>query len=540
MADRLDAATLRRAMELFAGSLRDHQAELDSLNVYPVPDGDTGTNLLMTQEAVLSSLPATGEGGDDLRALGAAISRGSLMGARGNSGVILSQILRGLWERPPAGNAFGPDEFAGALRRAADEARRAVARPAEGTILTVIRDASIAAEAVAGDGEVGCSVVARAALRSARRSLLRTKELLPELREAGVVDAGAKGVVLLLDALHAALAGEAPNEQVGPLGPVGHTTGTGTEANLEFPFEVQYLLEAPDASLPGVRQELAGLGDSLVVVGGHGLFNVHVHTDQPERAVEVGERAGMPKDVRIADLREQVMDCIGGQARAVRIAEQVTGLLAVVEGDGLTRALASLGALVVEGGPGNVPSSNALAEGIEAVSGTTVIVLSNDPAIANAAKRAVRHATREVLALPVAGIPPGLAAATAFNAIASPEENVAAMTTAAGECTWAELMLVFRDPATPSGSVNEGSWTGSRDGQVVCVGASPADCATQVVRAFEEVEGQAEVVTLIEGADATAEDRRTVRAALKENLPDLHLEVLEGGQPGSPFLLWIE
>jgi DAK2 domain fusion protein YloV len=539
MADRLDAATLRRAMEIFAGSLRDHRVELDSLNVYPVPDGDTGTNLLMTQEAVLSSLPAEGEG-DDLRALGAAISRGSLMGARGNSGVILSQILRGLWERSPAGDAFGPNEFVGALRRAADEARRAVARPAEGTILTVIRDASVAAEAVAGDGEAGCSVVVLAALRGARRSLLRTKELLPELREAGVVDAGAKGVVLLLDAIHAALAGEGPSEQVGPLGPVGHATGTGTEANLEFPFEVQYLLEAPDASMPGVRQELAGLGDSLVVVGGQGLFNVHVHTDQPEGVVEVGERVGRPKDVRIADLREQVVDCIGGQARAVRIAEQVTGLLAVVEGDGLTQAFASLGALVVEGGPGNVPSSDALAEGIEAVSGTTVIVLSTDVAAADAAERGGRDATKEVLVLPVAGIPPALAAATAFNPLSSPEENLAAMTTAAGECTWAELILASRDAVTPAGSVKEGGWTGYRDGHVVCVGASAADCATQVLRAFEDVEDQADVVTLIEGADAVAEDRRAVRAALGEALPDLHLEVLEGGQPGSPFLLWIE
>jgi fatty acid kinase len=539
MADRLDATTLRRAMEIFAGSLRDHRAELDSLNVYPVPDGDTGTNLLMTQEAVLSSLPAEGTG-DDLRALGAAISRGSLMGARGNSGVILSQILRGLCERPPTGDAFGPTELARALRRAADEAHRAVARPAEGTILTVIRDASFSAEAVVGDDEVGCSVVARAALRGAHRSLLRTRELLPELREAGVVDAGAKGIVLLLDALHAALAGEGPSEQVGPLGPVGHTTEAPRAANLEFPFEVQYLLEAPDEAMPRLRQEVAELGDSLVVVGGNGLFNVHVHTKWPERAVEAGERVGMPNDVQITDLQEQVVDCIGGQARAVRIAEQVTGLVAVVEGDGLTKTFVSLGALVVSGGPGNAPSPEALAEGIEAVSGSSVIVLPNDPQLGGMAERAARHATKEVLTVRSAGIPPGLAAATAFNPLASPTENVAAMTTAAAECTWAELMPVDRAAGIPAGSVKGGGWTGSRDGHVVCVRESAADCAIQVVRGLEDIEDQADVVTLIEGADALPEDRRAVRAALEEACPDLHLEVIDGGQPGAPFLLWVE
>jgi DAK2 domain fusion protein YloV len=531
--------TLRRAMEIYAGSLRRHRDELNSLNVYPVPDGDTGTNLLMTQEAVVAALPPA-DGPDDLETLGAAIARGSLMGARGNSGVILSQILRGICEVPPPDGALGPRELAAALRRASDEAYRAVARPVEGTVLTVMRDAARAGWEAVEEGARECVVIAEAALREARTALDRTRDQLPSLREAGVVDAGAKGILLLLDALRAALAGEEPLEPVGPLGPVGQVSDDRDVPSLEFPFEVQYLLEADDGAVPALRNSLAELGDSLVVIGGNGLFNVHIHTDQPDRAVDIGAQAGRPRDVQVADLREQVTDCIGGQARAVRVAEQVTGLVAVVEGDGLTKTFASLGALVVKGGPANVPSSEALVESIESVSGSSVIVLPNDLTVTRAAESAAQQATKQVLALSTAAVPPGLAAATAFNPLAPIEQNAPAMAAAAASCTWVGLTRVDRDGGTPAGSVRRGDWTGARNGHVVSVGTSAAECAVQVVRGIQDIEDQADVMTLIEGADALPEDRRAMRSALEEAFPGLHLEILDGGQPGSPFLLWIE
>lgn len=535
MPERLDAATLRRAMEIFAESLRAHREELNSLNVYPVPDGDTGTNLLMTQDAVVSALSPDGE--EDMQALGAVIARASLKGARGNSGVILSQILRGICDEPPYDDAFGPKELAAALGRAAEEAHSAVARPAEGTILTVIRDAAQAAAAAAGDGD-GCLVVVEAALKEARSSLARTKELLPELRQSGVVDAGGKGVVLLLDSLKAALADTEPSEQVGPLGPVGQMVGSRDAPKLEFALEVQYLLEAPDEAVAPLREALARLGDSVVVVGGNGLFNVHVHTNDSGRVVELGTQAGKPRDIQIADLQGEVVDCIGGQARAVRVAEQVTALVAVADGDGLAKAFASLGATVVKGGPGNAPSPDALVEAIDSASARAVIVLPNHPDVAPAAERAATRSAQEVLVLPSLSIPSGLAAATAFSPLAAVEQNERRMADAAEACGWAELTRADRDTRTPAGPVGRGGWVGTARGKVVSVTTSASECAVQVIRGLAGED--AEAIILIEGDDASPEDRRAVRTALEQAFPGLDLEVLDGGQPRYPFLIGVE
>ncbi len=535
MEDRLDAPTLRRAMQIYAESLRDHRAELDSLNVYPVPDGDTGTNLLMTQEAVLSALPR-GDGEDDMQALGAAIARGSLMGARGNSGVILSQILRGICEHPPSNGAFGPQELASAFQRAADEAHRAVARPAEGTVLSVMRDAARAA--IDAAGENGCLVVMEAALKGARSSLARTRELLPELRQAGVVDAGGKGIVLLLDAMRAALSGEGLSEPVGPLGPVGGAGEARAVGRLAFAFEVQYLLEAPDQAMLALRRALAALGDSVVVVGGNGLFNVHVHTNEPGTAVELGVEAGRPRDIQIVNLEDQVIDCIGGQARAVRVAEQVCALVAVAEGEGLVETFASLGALVVRGGPGNKPSVGDLVEAIEAAPAGAVIVLPNQENMVPAAENAAAGVTKDVRVVQSPSIPAGLAAATVFSPVTDVDQNARAMKEAADACSWGALVRADRDAQTPAGSVRRGAWIGTNRGDVVSVGESLPACTVALVRRLAEED--AEVVTLIVGADATPEEREAVRAALEGALPGLDLQVLDGGQPRYPFLIGVE
>ena len=536
MPDRLDAATLRRAMEIYADSLREHREELNSLNVYPVPDGDTGTNMLMTQEAVVSALSRP-DGHEDMPTLGSTIARASLMGARGNSGVILSQILRGICEEPPEEGAFGPKELAAALDRAAREAHRAVARPAEGTILSVIRDAARAAEE-ATDRNGGCLAVVAAALEEARAALDRTRDLLPELRQAGVVDAGAKGVVLLLDAMRAALAGEGPSEPVGPSGPVGRAGEVSDASELEFTFEVQYLLEAPDEAITSLRGALAGLGDSLVIVGGNGLFNVHVHTNDPGKAAELGKEAGRPTDVQVADLREQVVNCIGGQARAVRVAEQVTALVAVAEGDGLVEAFGSLGALVVKGGPGNNPSVGELVEAIEAANAEAVIVLPNHQNVLPASEQSADRTTKKVLVVECPSIPSGLAAATAFNPFADADANVTAMEDAVSECGWGEIVKAERDAATPAGPVSRGDWIGTARGEVVSVGGDPSSSARQILENL--VGDDSEVITLIVGTAALPEVRQAVEEELRASFPHLDLQALDGGQPRYAFLIGVE
>jgi DAK2 domain fusion protein YloV len=534
----LDAPTFRRAMSLFLDSLREHRDELNSLNVYPVPDGDTGTNLLLTQEAVVAAL--SGWEGQGFGPLGEIVAQASLMGARGNSGVILSQVLRGLSERmPPIGQA-GPKELAAAFDNASTEAYRAVARPAEGTVLTVLKDSARAATAAAESGQDASEVI-DAALAAARSSLDRTREIHPDLKRAGVVDAGGKGVVLFLDAVRAALGDEPLSEPVGPLGPVGVEQAEGdgvVDVDPVFGFEVQYLLEASDDAVPAIRRSLGDLGDSLVVVGGGGLFNVHVHTNEPGEAVEVGLGAGEVRNISIVHLKEQVQACIGGQARAVRVAEQTSALVAVADGDGLTRIFSSLGAIVVPGGPGNNPSVGDLATAIEAAPANDVVVLPNHRNIVPAAERAATGSWKRVRVVATLSIPSGLSAAAAFNPMAALDQNAGSMDQAASGSTWGEVARAERDAETPSGKVRAGEWLGLVGGAAVSVGKGVDETAVDVSRRL--VDDDSEILTLVAGVDATAVERRTVETSLRQAFPELDVQVVLGDQPRYPFLIGVE
>jgi fatty acid kinase len=502
MRETLDLQDLRQAMSIFAGSLRRHREELDSLNVYPVPDGDTGTNLLLTQEAVVSALESLAPDAAP-HEVAAAVARSSLMGARGNSGVILSQILRGLCEgMPPSGRFDGPGLAAG-LRAGADQAFRAVSRPAEGTILSVARDAATGAEREARRDSAGCREVLVAAVRDGRSALARTTGRLPELARAGVVDAGGKGFVILLDALLASVTGQGPTEPIGPLGPVGARGDGEPPGPLAFVWEVQYLLEAGDGAVGPLRTALADIGDSLVIVGGTGLFNVHIHTNQPDRAVDLGRRAGHPREVQVTSLQGQVERC-ASRARAVQASGDVCALVVAADGEGLRRAFRSLGAEVAP-----EVSVAELASAVEAALPGSVVILAGPDSMAGAG-RAARDSSKEVAVVPAASVPAGLAAATAFNPVRKLEENVAAMEEAAAR---------------------------TRAG-VVGPGGEPAEAAVAVARELATTD--AELITLVVGAGATAEDGRAVEEALHRAFPDLTVEVVDGGQSDGPFLIGVE
>jgi DAK2 domain fusion protein YloV len=545
MVTALDAAALRRAMLTFADALRAHRDEINSLNVYPVPDGDTGTNLLLTQESVVAALDLVPPA-DGLRPVGETVAKASLIGARGNSGVILSQALRGMCEDMPKAGSVGPAEVAARLVRAAEEAHRAVASPAEGTMLSVLRDAARAGMSAAeGDGDL--PAVIEAALEAARRSLADTPQLLPELQRAGVVDAGGKGIVLLLDALRATMTGDGLSEPVAAFGPVGRGAAPdrrpGLQAEvLDHPFEVQFLLEAEEDGVAALRRHLRGLGESLVMVGGGGLYNVHIHTAQPDVVVESGRDAGPLRHVSIASLQGQVSACLAGQARAVRVAEQPAqagcALVAVAEGPGLVRLFASLGAVVVPGGPGNNPSVRDLVAAMSASGADGVIVLPNHRNVIPAAERAVAAVGPMGRLVPAASIPAGIAAATAFNALAPVEVNEASAREAARQCRSGELVRAERDARTPDGQIGRGQWMAMADGVLVCTGGTAAEGAAEIVRRLARED--AEIVTVIVGAPATAAEREEVEASLRATFPALQVDVVEGGQPRYPFLIGVE
>jgi DAK2 domain fusion protein YloV len=541
----LDGWTLREAMARYLDALRSHRQEIDSLNVFPVPDGDTGTNMLLTQQAVDQAL--RGLEGTTLAEVGDAVSRAALMGARGNSGVILSQVLRGLCARLCGGDAPGAADLAEALEEASEQADRAVAEPVEGTMLSVLRDAAGAARAASGDGAEPGDVAA-AALEEATASLERTLELLPALAEAGVVDAGGKGVVLFFDALVSVLRDVPLSVVVGPHGPVGGAdqaskgaTGAGTE---KYGYEVMYLVECDDDRIPALRKGLGSLGDSVVVVGGGGLFNVHVHSDDPDEAVALGNRAGNARGVRITSLDDQVAEtCLAGQARSVRVAEPASSaelarstVVAVAPGDGVAALFRSLGAAVVPGGPGRNPSVGDLLEAVDGTASEAVMLLPNHRNVFPAARQAAGRSAKTVEVIATGSVAEGLAAATAFNPEADAQENATRAREALEGVVSLEVAVSVRDADTRAGHVRSGQYMGLADGTVSVVGDDPVEVSVEALRSL--VREEHEVLTALVGEGLDEVDR--VRATLAEAFPSLEVEVHRGGQPHYPLLIGLE
>ncbi len=518
-------------MTLYLGSLRAHQQELNSLNVYPVPDGDTGTNMLLTQEAVDSALASTAPDAE-LPTLAEVIAHASLMGARGNSGVILSQVLQGMCRRLPPGRPADGLELAAALESAANDAYAAVARPVEGTILSVLRDAASAAARAASDGRP-VEQVGRAALEASRVSLAATKDALPELQRAGVVDAGGKGIVLLLDALHAALRRESVSEPIGELGPVGGADRSRTVWGDGFTQEVQYLLEASEESIPDLRQALSKLGDSVVVVGGGGLFGVHVHTDRPDEAVAAGRAVGVLQRISVLRLADRRGDCLGVQARAMRVAEPAPcAMVVVAEGRGLAATFESLGALVVAGErrPGRTPTELILA--IDLVAANTVVVIVGFDDEARIAERAVAESAKEVEVVGVRAAPSGLAAAASFNPARSLDENAKAMREAEAACRCGEVR------AASGGEERSGGWLGLAEGREIVLGADLEETAVCIARCLADA--RSELLTVVIGDGAESEESTRLVRALREAFVDLEVQVVDGGQPQPLYLIGVE
>src|SRR5262245_46438742 len=381
---RLGAPELRQAILRYRDALRAHQEELNLLNVYPVTDGDTGTNMALTLESVCAVLAPA----ESMAEVCHAISRGSLMGARGNSGVITSQILRGLAEEFQPQDQVTGGHVASGLRRASDAAYQAVLRPVEGTILTVVRAAADAADGA--DDAALVDVLERASV-AAREAVERTPEQLPTLAAAGVVDAGGRGFALLLDALLEVTDGRPIPE------PEVVTTPAVVEAHMRgddvagLRYEVMYLLDAEDPTINGFKESGSAIGDSIVVVGGEGLWNCHVHTNDIGAAIEAGIEAGRPRNIRVTDLFEQVeeeqwvRDATAADDPAPAV---TTAVVAVAVGDGLRRLLHSLGVRqLVAGGQSMNPSTAQILEAVEVCNADSVIVLPNNKNIVPVARQ---------------------------------------------------------------------------------------------------------------------------------------------------------
>jgi DAK2 domain fusion protein YloV len=541
----LAAGDVREVIERFSDLLTSNREVVNRLNVYPVPDGDTGTNMSLTMTSVVSELE--GKGPDaSMREVCQAVSHGSLMGARGNSGVILSQLLRGISESLRESETCDHSTLASALAYADQMARQAVVRPVEGTILTISRAAAQGAR-----DAVDLASGVRGARDAARSALDRTPEMLPVLAQAGVVDAGGAGLCLLFDALCFVVAGDAlpdvPSiEGVAVHAPervAAHDAGDGIA---DLRYEVMYFLEARDEAMRGFREVWAGLGDSIVIVGGDGLFNCHIHTDDVGAAIESALDVGRPRGIRVTDLAEQVIEERWVREGAYEHRDEEdgepaprTGVVAVIQGEGIGRIFRSLGVRVlVAGGQSMNPSTEELLAAVAATGSAEVVLLPNNKNIVAVAKQVAAVAEIPVQVVPTSSIVEGFAALLAYDPDASAASNAPAMTSSSSHVVAAEVTQAVRDTTTDVGEVHEGDWIGLAREGVVSVAESIAVAACTLLDKVVD-EGH-ELVTVIEGDGATPANTRRITQWLAEERPRVAVEVHHGGQPLYPYLFGIE
>jgi DAK2 domain fusion protein YloV len=541
----LSAGDVRTVVGRFGDLLDAYREVINRLNVYPVPDGDTGTNMSLTVASVVKELggvPPSSPMADVCKA----VSHGSLMGARGNSGVILSQLLRGIAETLRDHEVVLPATLAAALAHADRMARLAVVRPVEGTILTVSR---AAAKGAAHDAE-DLSGLVRSARASARTALEHTPEQLPVLAQAGVVDAGGAGLCLLFDALCNVVAGD-PLPDAPPLEripihapePVA-VHDVGQEDSLRY--EVMYFLEASDGALGPFKEVWAGIGDSIVVVGGDGLYNCHIHTDDVGAAIEAALDVGRPRGIRVTDLAEQVIEerwVREGAFEGTGVDEAgpapTTSVVAVVQGDGIGRIFRSLGVRqLVTGGQSMNPSTEELLAAVLATGSGEVVLLPNNKNIVPVANQVAAVSTIPVHVVPTSSIVEGFAALLAYDPDAPGAANGSAMASSAEHVIAAEVTQAVRDTTTDVGVVREGDWVGLTSKGVQSIAESVAVAACALLE--HVVTDDHDLVTVIEGEGATPANTRRITQWLAEMRPGVAVEVHHGGQPLYPYLFGIE
>jgi DAK2 domain fusion protein YloV len=548
----IELAVVLRFVDIAVDALAEAREEIDALNVYPVPDGDTGTNMYLTVVAARDALrEATKDEGDLLAGL-AALRKGALLGARGNSGVILSQMLRALATTIATASAEERNAsiMARALREATDGAYAAVGTPVEGTILTVVRAAAEAAEASAAEPGARARDVFTVAAAAAREALARTPEQLAVLRDAGVVDAGGRGLSVILDAAETVLTGRRPIPVTAPIGahriPIPTTGpsdgGAHPDLSPEGPaYEVMYLLDAEDDHLPTLKASLAGLGDSLVVVGGDGLWNVHVHVDDVGAAVEAGIAAGRPHRIRVTHFAEQV----AGQAAEARARRTTTRagrqVVAVAAGPGLGKLFEEAGATVVVGGPGNRPSTGMLLDAIHSSRAQEVIVLPNDADSVRAAQAAARTAEGDegvrVAVIPTEAQVQGLAALAVHEPGRPFDQDVLEMTATARHARHGAVTIAAKQAMTMAGPCEPGDVLGVVAGDFAVVGSDLDAVAADVLERL--LGGGGELVTIVAGDGGHELARRTATGVEKRH-PHVDVMVYDGGQERYPLLMSVE
>lgn len=539
---------LKRLLEAGLAWLEYNHQAVNALNVFPVPDGDTGTNMLLTMRSAYNEIAD-----DESRHVGTIaqkVAHGALMGARGNSGVILSQIWRGFAREIEDLTAFDTVQFAAAMREASDTAYKGVVRPVEGTILTVIRQASEAAE-IAAQSTADLAAVFAQVVSRCHQAVAETPRLLQVLADAGVVDAGGQGLTLILEGMLRIIRGEAI--QVRPEQPafagfeaavVAHT---GAE---EYNYDVQFIIKGYDLDTPIIRERIDSMGDSTLVVGDSNMVKVHVHVDDPGMPISYGASQGSLTDVIVEDMQAQFQEFIRARAATevpsvplvIEKRELQPGQIAVVAvapGAGIAEIFESLGVSgVVSGGQTMNPSTEEIVAALEKVGTSRVVVLPNNKNIIMAAKTACELCDKEARTVPTRTIPQGVSAVLALDPDGNLDAVVDAMSDAAAEVATGEITTATRDVEIDGIQVQCGHYLGLADGQICCAGPEEAEVVRETLEQMAVQER--ELLTLYYGAETSAQDAQRVAALTERWYPHLEVEVVYGGQPHYFFIMSAE
>ena len=534
----LDSKNLANLMYCFRDALQDHKESLNSLNVYPVPDGDTGSNMVATLNSVVSEIESLEEN-PELENIIEAISHGSLMGARGNSGVIVSQILRGFVSKIKSASRKTIDAnlFSEALSAASSAAYEAVGNPVEGTILTVVRETAEAAEKAASE-ESDLLPVAEIAREAAKHSLDSTPELLPVLARAGVVDAGGSGFLLMMDSLlHVIDDRPMPEPEVVTvsvdsliLDVHDETSNSGTR------YEVMYFLEAPDDLIPDFKKAWSEIGDSIVVVGGENIWNCHVHTNNIGAAVEAGISVGKPYEIRVTDLFEEVAD----NQHDHDVADPVgCSVIAVANGDGIGEIFRSLGATrIVKGGQSMNPSTADLLEAAEATASEHVIILPNNSNIVAVAEQVDLQTSKTVRVVGTHTVTEGFASLLGYDPEATSDKNQTGMSQASQMVESGEITTAVRESTTEIGEIKKGDFLGLQKGKVTVIAETIVEATKNLLK--EMISDEHEIVTLVTGEDSNQKETDEITAWVDAEYEVIEVEVHAGGQPLYPYYIGIE
>ena len=549
-AELVDGPLFKRALLGSLSWLTANQEEVNRLNVFPVPDGDTGTNMLLTLQSAVEDIRESDAA--EVSKIAALAAHGSLMGARGNSGVILSQIFRGFAKHVQGKAALTPSELADALEEAANAAYRAVIKPTEGTILTVAREAGRAAKNAAQQPDTNVNVVIRAACRAAKTATDNTPTQLAILREAGVVDAGGYGLQVILEGF---LKTVEESETAAPA-PVAAGRAAPAQRSLELPEEgwgycTEFLIEGSGMKVEEIRDTIAAMGNSALVVGDEDLIRVHVHTNEPTAVLAYASGVGNLSRTKVDDMskqhrvilqgeaEERVPHQNGSQPKAAPTRPNGIGLVAVVAGGGLAGIFKGLGVdAVVEGGQTMNPSTQDMLKAVEAVPYQEVILLPNNANVVLAAQQVPELTQKTVHLVPTHNVPQGIAAMVAFNPQKDATANVEAMKGASSQVQTIEVTHAVRDTRANGVAVKKGDVIALINDKLRHSGA---DYGSVVTLALKDIKPEEyELVTVYRGQGAADKDLKVLTEAIGRDFPDLEVEVQDGGQQHYPFILSVE